>query len=282
MAENHLRGKVIGIAFDGTGYGTDGRIWGGEFLVADFAGFERRAHLRNVLLAGGNATVRQPWRMALSYLRDTFGGRVSTSLDCFRSVTEKQFEVVDRMIARRLHTIETSSCGRLFDAVAALVGLGREVTFEGQAAIAVETATTNGIERRYDFEIVEDESAVLDFRPMIAEIVEDLSLGKTAGEISSCFHNTLIAAVVEVCCRVKRSDGLNRVCLSGGTFQNLYLLDRTVAELRSRGFGVFLHATVPSNDGGIALGQAVIANELLHRGDKYVPGDTWKSDRGLR
>lgn len=282
MAENHLRGKVIGVAFDGTGYGTDGRIWGGEFLVADFAGFERRAHLRNVLLAGGDAPVRHPWRMALSYLRDTFGEQVPAGLDCFRGVTENQLGIVDRMIASRFHTIETSSCGRLFDAVAALVGLGETVTFEGQAAIALETASARGIERRYSFEIVEDEAAVLDFRPMIAEIVKDLSQGKTAGEISSCFHNTLIAAVVEVCCRVKRSDGLNRVCLSGGTFQNLYLLERTVAELRSRGFGVFLHATVPCNDGGIALGQAVIANELLHRGDTYVPGDTWKSDGSLR
>ena len=282
MAENHLRGKVIGVAFDGTGYGTDGRIWGGEFLVADFAGFERRAHLRNVLLAGGDAPVRHPWRMALSYLRDTFGEQVPAGLDRFRGVTENQLGIVDRMIASRFHTIETSSCGRLFDVVAALVGLGETVTFEGQAAIALETASARGIERRYSFEIVEDEAAVLDFRPMIAEIVKDLSQGKTAGEISSCFHNTLIAAVVEVCCRVKRSDGLNRVCLSGGTFQNLYLLERTVAELRSRGFGVFLHATVPCNDGGIALGQAVIANELLHRGDTYVPGDTWKSDGSLR
>ncbi|MEO6964422.1 MAG: carbamoyltransferase HypF [Acidobacteriaceae bacterium] len=281
MAENHLRGKVIGVAFDGTGYGADGRIWGGEFLVADFAGFERRAHLRNVLLAGGDATVRQPWRMARSYLRDTFGEQVPTGLDCFRGVTEKQLEIVDRMLASRFHTIETSSCGRLFDAVAALIGLGKAVTFEGQAAIALENATEIGIERRYDFEVVGDKGAILDFRPMIAEIVKDLALGKTAAKISSCFHNTLVEAVVEMCCRIQRSDGLNRVCLSGGTFQNLYLLDRTVAELRCRGFGVFLHATVPCNDGGIALGQAVIANELLHRGDKYVPGNTWKSDGSL-
>ncbi len=268
MAENHLRGKVIGVAFDGTGYGTDGGIWGGEFLVADFAEFTRRAHFRNVPLPGGDAAVRQPWRMALSYVRDTFGEQMPKSIECFRGVTEKQLELVDAMIARRFHTVETSSCGRLFDAVAALVVLGSEVTFEGQAAIALEAAAAKEISRCYEFDIHDEESAmVLDFRPMIAAIVEDLSLGKTVGEISACFHNTLSAAIVEVCGRIRDRDGLERVCLSGGTFQNQTLLGRTAAELRSRGFGVFLHSTVPSNDGGLSLGQAVIANELLHRGE---------------
>ncbi len=266
MAENHLRGSVIGVAFDGTGYGTDGRIWGGEFLVADFAGFERRAHLRNVLLPGGDAAVRQPWRMVLSYLRDSFGKSMQGNFNCFRGVSAKQFELVDHMISRRIQTVETSSCGRLFDAVAALVGVGPEVTFEGQAAIALETIAVNGIERRYDFDIEEGEPAVLDFRSTITAIVKDISLGKAAGEISARFHNTLSAAIVEVCCRIRRSDGLDRVCMSGGTFQNLTLLHRTVADLQHHGFGVFLHATVPSNDGGISLGQAVIANELYHRG----------------
>ncbi len=137
MAENHLRGRVLGVALDGTGFGTDGRIWGGEFLVADFAGFTRRAHLRNVLLPGGDAAVRQPWRMALSYLRDTFGRQIPDQLRCFQDVDEKQVALVDTMLARRIQTVETSSCGRLFDAVAALLGLASEVTFEGQAAIAL-------------------------------------------------------------------------------------------------------------------------------------------------
>jgi hydrogenase maturation protein HypF len=267
MAENHLRGNVIGVAFDGTGFGTDGRIWGGEFLVADFAGFVRRAHLRYVLLPGGDAAVRQPWRMALSYLRDTFGRQMADGLGCFRGVAEKQLDLVDTMLSRRIQTVETSSCGRLFDAVAALLGLASQVTFEGQAAIALEMMAARGVDDRYDFEIGEGEPAILDFRPTIAGIVKDLSSGRRAGEISACFHNTLSAALVETCCRIRQTDGLNRVCLSGGTFQNLYLLDRTVVELRRREFRVFLHAMVPANDGGISLGQAVIANEILHRGD---------------
>ena len=169
--------------------------------------------------------------------------------------------------SRGLHTIETSSCGRLFDAVAALVGVRSEVTFEGQAAIALEAMAAKGIEQQYPFDIREGEPAVLDFRRMIEEIVHSLSQGRAAGEISSCFHNTLSAAIVGVCCRMRESDGLNRVCLSGGTFQNLYLLRRTAGGVADRGFGVFLHAMVPANDGGISLGQAVIANELLHRGE---------------
>ena len=291
MAENHLRGKVIGVAMDGTGYGTDGRIWGGEFLVADFAGFERRAHLRNVLLPGGDAAVRQPWRMGLSYLRDTFGGQMPAGLGgfegcfegrsgshngsssgsrfgsrfegCFEGVAEAQLRLVDAMLERRVQTVETSSCGRLFDAVAALLGVASEVTFEGQAAIALEAIAEEGVEGRYDFGIAEAEPMVLDFRPVIAGIVSDVGAGRRAGEISARFHNTLSAAIAEVCARIHISDGLDRVCLSGGTFQNHALLRRVAPELRGRGFGVFLHAKVPANDGGISLGQAVIANELL-------------------
>lgn len=265
MAENHLRGKMIGVAMDGTGFGTDGRIWGGEFLVADFAGFVRRAHLRNVLLPGGDAAVRQPWRMALSYLRDTFGGKLP-EMACFRAVNGKQFGVVDAMLSRRVQTVETSSCGRLFDAVAALLGLASEVTFEGQAAIALETAAVPGVDGRYGFEMEDDELAAVDFRPMIAEIAKDVLAGRQVGEISACFHNSLSAAIVDVCCRIRKSDAINRVCLSGGTFQNLYLLHRTVVELRRREFEVFTHAAVPANDGGISLGQAVIANEISRRG----------------
>jgi hydrogenase maturation protein HypF len=182
-------------------------------------------------------------------------------------VEEKQRALVDAMLARRLQTVETSSCGRLFDAVAALVGVGSTVTFEGQAAIALEMVAAAGVEERYGFEIEEGEPAVLDFRPAIAEIVRDVTAGRDAGEVSACFHNTLSAAIVEVCCRLRTSDGLERVCLSGGTFQNSYLLRRTVVELRRREFGVFLHALVPANDGGISLGQAAVANELLRRGD---------------
>ena len=263
MAENHLQGQVLGVALDGTGFGTDGKVWGGEFLLADFAGFTRQAHFRNVLLPGGDSAVRQPWRMALSYLRDTFGQQIPADLKSFQGIDERQVARVDSMLARRIQTVETSSCGRLFDAVAALLGIASEVTFEGQAAIALEAAAERGIEQRYHFQTAGD-PIELDFRPVIAAVVKDLLSGRRVSEISACFHNTLSAAIGEVCSQI---GGPHRVCLSGGSFQNLYLLGRTVVELRRRGFAVFLHAQVPANDGGLSLGQAMIANQHLRKGD---------------
>ncbi len=273
MAENHLRDKVIGVAFDGTGFGADGKIWGGEFMVADFAGFERRAHLRYVPMPGGDAAVRQPWRMALSYLRDAFGQQIPAGLQCFPGVAPKQVELVDTMLAKRIQTVDTSSCGRLFDAVAAILGLTSEVTFEGQAAIALETAAIRAGDvlhmheaDHYDFYIDDGEPMVVDLRATIRAIAKDADTqAKPVEEIAAKFHNTLAAAIVEVCNRIRKSGGLDRVCLSGGTFQNLYLLERTIVQLRRRGFTVFQHAQVPANDGGIALGQAVIANELIRQ-----------------
>jgi hydrogenase maturation protein HypF len=173
---------------------------------------------------------------------------------------------VDTIISRHIHSLQTSSCGRLFDAVAALLGMGSEVTFEGQAAIALEMAANPAVTDRYEFDLQQGEPIVVDLRQTIATIVKEVARNRPAAEISARFHNTLSAAIVEVCCRIRKSDGLDRVCLSGGVFQNHLLLGLTAAELRRLGFGVFLHAIVPSNDGGISLGQAVIANELLRRG----------------
>jgi hydrogenase maturation protein HypF len=268
MAENQLQGKVIGVALDGAGYGNDGKIWGGEFLVADLAGFQRRAHLRYVPLPGGDAAVRQPWRMALSYLRDVFGSDpLPESLRCFQNLPQKHLSVVDTMIARRIQTVETSSCGRLFDAVAAIAGLGGTVTFEGQAAIALESAAWVGVEEPYGFGIGDGEPMEIDMRPAIGEIVHDVMVQRDIGYLSARFHNTVAAAIVEVCRRLRQQEGLNRVCLSGGVFQNAYLLECTLKGLYGCAFEVYLHALVPPNDGGISLGQAAIANATMSDGD---------------
>jgi hydrogenase maturation protein HypF len=266
MAEHRLHGDVIGVAMDGTGYGTDGAIWGGEFLVANRAEYTRRAHLRYVAMPGGDAAVRQPWRMALSYLKDAFGEHIPEHLERLGGVGEREWALVQTMLARGLQTVPTSSCGRLFDAVAALVGLGTEVSFEGQAAMALEIAIEPAVRERYEFAIEETEPLVVDLRSMIVAIARDLAAGERRGRIAARFHNTLAAVIVEVCCRLRRSDGLDRVCLSGGVFQNVALLGQTASELRGLGFGVCLHAMVPANDGGIALGQAVIGSERLQRG----------------
>jgi len=261
MAENHLREKVIGVALDGTGYGTDGQIWGGEFLIADLAGFERRAHLRYVPLAGGDQAIREPWRAALSYLTDALGAQhADADLPLWAAVPGTRLNVVRAMIQRRVNTVQTSSCGRLFDAVASIAGLRHEVSFEGQAAILLESVAEDGLDKRYPFEIGTAEPWQIDMRPAIREIVADVQRRAPIGAISAMFHNTVAAVIVQVCETLRRSDGLNRVCLSGGTFQNMYLLTRAVANLRAMGFDVFLHARVPPNDGGISLGQAVIGD----------------------
>jgi hydrogenase maturation protein HypF len=258
MVENGLSGEVIGVAFDGTGYGTDGAIWGGEFLVARYAGFERRGHLRYVTLAGGDAAVREPWRAALGYLIDTFGATAR-----IEGVPEARVRVVRRMIETGVNTVRTSSCGRLFDAVAAIIGLRTAVNFEAQAAIELETIAEDGNTERYPFEIAGGALWQVDFRPAIEHIAREVSEGKPQSSMSAKFHNTLAEATIETCRRIRGETKLNRVCLSGGTFQNIRLLALAVAGLRSSGFEVFLHAKVPPNDGGIALGQAAIAAELI-------------------
>ena len=264
MAENGLTEKVIGVAFDGTGYGTDGKIWGGEFLVADFACFERRAHLRYIPLAGGDTAVREPWRLALSYLLDTFGSRLdSLDLPLLRRMPAKKLASVRAMIERNINTVPTSACGRLFDAVASIVGVRDDVNFEAQAAIELEMSALPGVDAVYPFDISSAEPAEIDVRPTIEAIAQNVLANKPSGWIAAAFHNTLAAIVVEICRRLRASDGIRKVCLTGGTFQNVYLLERALAGLRSNDFEVFVHSQVPPNDGGIALGQAVIANRIL-------------------
>jgi hydrogenase maturation protein HypF len=265
MAENALEGEVIGVAFDGTGYGTDGAIWGGEFLVAGYAGFQRPFHLRYVPLAGGDAAIREPWRAALAYLTDAIGTR---ALQLWQELPQcpanpvdpRSLRTVAHMMAAGVNTARSSSCGRLFDAVAALTGLRRSVTYEGQAAIELEAAAQAGEAAPYPFAFDAD---TLDFRPAIERIALDAISGVAAPEISARFHNTVAEAITETCFKIRRDTRLGRVCLSGGTFQNMLLLKLATRGLRQAGFEVFLHAQVPPNDGGIALGQAVIASQRL-------------------
>lgn len=266
MVEHRIGGKVIGIAFDGTGYGADSQIWGGEVLVADFRNFERRAHFLYVPLPGGDAAVRQTWRPALSWLRESFGTQLPTDIPLFQKIRAREIDLVSRMMERGINTVLTSSCGRLFDAVASIIGIRDEVTFEGQAAIELEMAAQAGIQGGYSFDIDSSEPAQIDMRPTIREIVHDVESGEQIGVIAARFHNTIAAVIAEMCRRIRASEKLNRVCLTGGTFQNMYLLKHTVTLLRKLGFEVFSHSAVPPNDGGIALGQAVISNEILKSG----------------
>jgi len=256
MAENRLEGTVIGVAFDGTGYGTDGKIWGGEFLACDYAAFERRVHFRYVPLAGGDTAVRQTWRSALAYVRDA-------GVDCgflAEKVSADAFGVVETMLTRGVNTVDASSCGRLFDAVAAITGVRLEANYEGQGAMELEALAVRAAltaDDAYPFDIANGE---LDFRETIRCIARDRS---RPALVSGRFHNTLAQAIAQVCSRIAARDGIRRVCLSGGTFQNFHLLGRTTEALRKVGLEVYLHARVPPNDGGLCLGQAVVANHRL-------------------
>ncbi len=272
MAENDLDGEVIGIIFDGTGYGDDGTIWGGEFLVGGYDGFRRAGHFRPARLPGGDAAVREPWRMALSFLHQSLGMQ---AFDIDHPVTgyliEAERDLFAAMLLKGINAPLTSSCGRLFDAVAALLNIRHTVTYDGQAAIELEALaeTTDADERLYPFEITHHESGVLqlDFIPFFSEILADLGAGISSAAIARRFHVS-VACGSAICCRqISRETGINRIVLSGGVFQNRLLTDMLYTDLTKSGLQVFTHRLVPPNDGGIALGQAAIAGWKKRRID---------------
>jgi hydrogenase maturation protein HypF len=261
MVEHGIEGEVIGIAMDGTGYGTDGTVWGGEFLVASELTFTRVGHIATYLLPGGEKAIREPWRIAVSLLRQAYGDDwpdVAKSLDI---VPEKSFyETMDRIMKQRFNSPLTSSLGRLFDGVAAILGLRRKVTFEGQAAMELEAMARYGSGRVMEFAIEEAGDIIhLDFSPMIRAITKRLQAGKDSGELAFSFHLTLQTAFCKIARTIRDKTGLNRVVLSGGCFQNRILTEGTIGELEKAGFDVFFHRAIPTNDGCISLGQAVCA-----------------------
>lgn len=271
MAENGLTGDrpVIGVAFDGTGYGVDGAIWGGEFLIADYASFRRAAHLRYVSLPGGDAAIRRPYRVALAHLWAA-GVPWDEGLPPVAAASPAQRAVLERQLARGLNAVPTSSMGRLFDAVAALAGVRQEVNYEAQAAIELEMQVDGRVEEAYTFGV----GAEIDPAPVIRAVVADVRDGVPIGVVAARFHNGVAAMVRDVCLRLRDETGLNEVALSGGVFQNVTLLERTVALLRDAGFTVYVHRLVPPNDAGISLGQAVIAGRSALRSAGRVADPT--------
>ncbi len=257
MAENELEDPVLGVSWDGTGYGTDGTIWGGEFLLTDEDSFQRVAHFRQFRLPGGDAAVKEPRRTALGVLYEIWGDNVITDrrLAPIASFSDSELVVLQQMLAKEINSPPTSSAGRLFDAVASILGLRHRVTFEGQAAMELEFAIQPAIDEVYPFEVTDALPCIVDWAPMITEILIDLQKGQPTGSISAKFHNTLTESIVAVARRV----GETRILLTGGCFQNRYLVERSVRRLLDAGYRPYWHQRVPPNDGGIALGQAVAA-----------------------
>jgi hydrogenase maturation protein HypF len=252
LADNEETGPVLGVAFDGTGFGTDETIWGGEFLAADLVGFRRLGHLAPVPMPGGAAAIKQPWRMAAAYLPEADG------LDVFRR-NESGWDTVVSMARRRVNAPLTSSAGRLFDAVAAVLGVRDTINYEGQAAIELEQLADPLERNTYRVDITGGESVVVSGVDLVEACVADLRAGVPVPTVAARFHNGVAEMIVRVCLMLRDATGLGTVALSGGVFQNLLLLERSVDSLRDKGFRVLTHSRVPTNDGGVSLGQAVIA-----------------------
>jgi len=267
MAENRIEGPVLGLACDGTGYGTDGAVWGGEFMVAEAHRFDRVGHLAYVPMPGGAAAIREPWRMALSYLIDAFGEEgADLPLPFLKRIDAQKRNTVIQMLHRRFNAPLTSSLGRLFDGVAAITGLRNIIAFEGQAAMELEMAAAEETRKTYEYQWRDGPPLQIETRPIIKGVVRDVIEGVAADAVSATFHRTLAVMFGDVCKRLKRETGLARVVLSGGVFQNSRLLSQLLRELDAKEFAVYSHTIVPTNDGGIALGQAVAADAVLKRG----------------
>jgi hydrogenase maturation protein HypF len=259
IAEHGLDRPVLGVAWDGTGYGADGTAWGGEFLAVDRASWRRVGHLRTFRLPGGDRAVREPRRAALGVLVELFGERVVERDDLAPLATWSASEraVLGRMVSHGLNAPLTSSAGRLFDAVASLIGTRQTSTFEGQAAMELEFAVDEGVEcDAYPIAVIDrDGVAVVDWGPVVRAILDDLARGVPVSSIARGFHDALADAIVAVAERA----GERRIALTGGCFQNRYLTERAETRLAASGFDVYRHRLVPPNDGGLAVGQAVAA-----------------------
>jgi hydrogenase maturation protein HypF len=258
MAEYHLDEKVIGICMDGTGYGTDGNTWGGEFMIADLKEFQRYSHFDYIPLPGGNKAVDEPWRIAFSYLYKYLRDELDYSaIPCFRFLKTEEKQLLMEMIDKKVNSPLSSGAGRLFDAVSAILGLCSVAGFDSEAPMRLESVIDSETNDHYPYEIGE---AVV-FAETLRSIINDLG-NKKISFISSKFHNTVAEAVAEVSEKMRRETSINKVVLSGGVFQNKYLVEKLLANLKQRKFEVFTNQLVPSNDSGISLGQLIIASKI--------------------
>jgi hydrogenase maturation protein HypF len=264
MAEHGLDEKVIGIAFDGTGYGIDGAIWGSEFMVCDLIDFELKFHFDPVPLPGGDHVTKQPWRTALSYLYKYAGTLITEiNIPLLKQIPTDQYQIITQMIDKGLNCPLSSGAGRLFDAVAALTGLCYESSYHAEAPMLLEAAIKKNCRGKYLFELVDGNIV---FRKMFHQLIRDIQGGTPVEEMSAKFHNTIISALLTVVRKINHETGIDKVVLSGGTFQNRYLLELAENMLAVAGFKVYTQRSVPSNDGGIALGQMAIAAKRISQG----------------
>jgi hydrogenase maturation protein HypF len=262
MADNGTAGPVIGVALDGTGYGTDGNIWGGEFMVADYKDFKRAAHLEYLPLPGGALAIKKPYRTAIGYLL-ALNIDLEKKLPLLKQVDEREITIIKNQVEKNVNAPLTSSMGRLFDAAAALSGVRSIIEYEAQAAIDLEMLAYNAPDETgyYPFSLEkQDGISIIKIRDLLQAIIKDILKETPQTAIAARFHNTIARMILETCRSITGETGIKRAALSGGVFQNRLLLRKTLALLESKGFEVYTHRQVPCNDGGISLGQVVIAN----------------------
>jgi hydrogenase maturation protein HypF len=263
MAENGIDEPVIGIAFDGTGYGTDGHIWGSEFMVCDYDHFERITHFAYMPVPGGDRVSEEPWRMGLALLWQVFGNRLfDLDLPLLHMVDQLKLKKVAEAIEKGINCPLSSGAGRLFDAIAAITGLCVNARFHAEAPMRLESAIRQGIQGTYGYEFGD----AISFLPAIRQICADLSAGVNAGEIAAKFHNTIAESSLQAAIGIRNKTGIQKIMLSGGTFQNKYLAEMLETRLLKNNFAVYTHSKVPCNDGGLALGQLAIASRKRDKG----------------
>jgi hydrogenase maturation protein HypF len=264
MAENKIQDPVIGLAFDGAGYGPDGTVWGGEILIAEPGRFDRAAHLSYHPMPGSAAAIKEPWRMGISYLLDSYGEAYrELKLPMFQVIDDQKIDIIAQMATKNINSPMTSSLGRLFDGVAAIIGLKYQVSFEGQAAMELEMAADESIKEAYEYAWLEGTVFQIDTKPIIQGVVKDTINHIDPSVICGKFHNTLIQMFTELSKIIGKITGLNRIVLSGGVFQNQILSKGLFRSLEKKGFEVLTHSIVPCNDGGISLGQAIAAAAII-------------------
>ncbi len=260
LADNNEEGPAIGVAFDGLGFGIDSTLWGGEFLAADLRDFERVGHFESVAMPGGASAIRNPWRMATAYLDAIFGDSIPDYLEMTRR-NARQLPLVIRILRAKVNAPLTSSVGRLFDAVAALLGIRDTINYEGQAAVELEQRADPAEHSDYNLNVGldADDTLLLRGTDLISAVVDDLRAGTATEIIAARFHNTVAKMIADACTTIRSRRGLEVVALSGGVFQNMLLLSRSVDTLEECGFRILTHRRVPTNDGGISFGQTAIA-----------------------
>jgi hydrogenase maturation protein HypF len=273
MAENGFEGEVIGVSFDGTGYGDDGTIWGGELMVCSYRAYRRVGSIKPFIQTGGDLSSKEGWRIASALLRDAFGDGGEILCRKLGICETNEYKLQKAMAEKGLNSVRSTSCGQLFDAVSAILGIVRTSTFEGEASTALMAeaerfAKTGGVSKALPADISHTESGiVLDTGALASDIAKRYLSGEDRGALAYEFHTALSQMITLACEEIRTQRGLETVALSGGVFQNRLLVSMTKERLEAKGFKVLLHSLVPPNDGGIALGQAVYAKYYKKNGE---------------